>query len=49
MKEAMAVLGTVVGIIIVFTLLSGGRLTLGTNPAGPVFQFGFQGPQYRGG
>lgn len=48
MKEAIAVGGGLVGVIIAFTLLAGGRLSLGTSPQGPAASFGFQGPQYRG-
>lgn len=48
MKEAMAVMGAVVATIIVFTILSGGNLNLGTSGQGPFFNFGFKGPQNRG-
>lgn len=45
MKEAVAVLGAVVGTIVLFTLLAGGNLHLGTAPQGPFFNLGFKGPQ----
>lgn len=45
----MAVMGGFVAVIVVFTLLSGGKLGLGTSQSGPFAQFGFQGPQYKGG
>jgi hypothetical protein len=47
-KEALAVAGGLVAVIVVFTLLGGGRLDLGTSPQGPYATFGFQGPQFRG-
>ena len=47
MKEGIAVLGVLVGIVVGFTILSGGNLNLGTSPAGPFFNFGFKGPQSR--
>ena len=47
MKEATAVFGAVVAVIVVFTILSGGNLNLGTSPSGPYFNFGFRGPQNR--
>lgn len=46
-KEAVAVLGALVGIVIFLTLISGGKLQLGTSPSGPFFNVGFAGPQYR--
>lgn len=49
MKEAIAVLGALVGVIIAFTLLAGGKLGLGTSAQGPYISAGFQGPQYSGG
>lgn len=45
MKEATAVFGAVVAVIIVFTLLAGGNFSLGTAPGGPYLNFGFKGPQ----
>ena len=47
MKEAAAVAGGFIAVIVLFTLLAGGQLTLGTGPQGPVAQFGFRGPQAR--
>lgn len=44
-KEALAVLGSLVGLIIVLTLVSGGKLNLGTSPNGPFFGLGYAGPQ----
>lgn len=43
----MAVMGGFVAVIVVFTLLSGGKLGLGTSSTGPYASFGFQGPQSR--
>lgn len=48
MKEAAAVAGGFVAVIVMFTLLSGGKLNLGTSPQGPFAQFGFAGPSFRG-
>lgn len=48
MKEAAAVAGGFVAVIVIFTLLSGGKLSLGTSAAGPFANFGFTGPQSRG-
>lgn len=48
MKEAAAVAGGFVAVIVIFTLLGGGKLNLGTSPQGPFAQFGFAGPQNRG-
>jgi len=45
MKEAAAVFGAVIGVIVIFTLMSGGNLNLGTSSSGPFFNFGFKGPQ----
>lgn len=45
MKEAAAIFGAVIAVIVVFTVLSGGNLNLGTSPGGPFFNFGFKGPQ----
>jgi hypothetical protein len=47
-REAAAVAGGFVAVIFLFTLLSGGKLSLGTSPQGPFAQFGFSGPQSRG-
>lgn len=48
MKEAAAVAGGFVAIIVIFTLLAGGKLNLGTDPSGgPYAQFGFTGPRNR--
>jgi hypothetical protein len=44
-KEALVVLGSLVGLIIALTLISGGSLNLGTSPAGPIFNLGYKGPQ----
>ena len=41
----MAVMGGFVAVIVVFTLLSGGKLNLGTSTSGPFASFGFTGPQ----
>jgi hypothetical protein len=46
-KEAAAVMGGFVAVIVVFTLLAGGKLNLGTSTQGPFAQFGFTGPQNR--
>jgi hypothetical protein len=46
-KEAIAIVGSLVGVIIVLTLVAGGDLHLGTSPAGPFFNLGFKGPQSR--
>lgn len=48
MKEAAAVAGGFVAVIVIFTLLGGGKLSLGTSDRGPFASFGFQGPQFRG-
>lgn len=48
MKEAMAVAGGFVAVIVIFTLLSGGNIGLGTSTSGPYATFGFRGPQNRG-
>lgn len=48
MKEAVAVMGGFVAVIVVFTILSGGKLQLGTSGTGPYANFGFAGPQFRG-
>lgn len=47
MKEAAAVAGGFVAVIVVFTLLAGGKLDLGTSTQGPFAAFGFSGPQHR--
>ena len=44
MKEAMAVFGALIGAVVVLTLLTGGKFSLGTSPAGPNFSVGFAGP-----
>ena len=44
-KEALVVLGSLVGLIIALTLISGGSLNLGTSPADPTFSLGYKGPQ----
>lgn len=46
-KEVMAVLGGLVATIIVFTVLAGGNIALGTSGQGPYANFGFRGPQNR--
>lgn len=43
----MAVLGALVATVVVFTMLAGGNLGLGTSPQGPYFNLGFKGPQNR--
>jgi hypothetical protein len=43
-KEAVAVLGSLIGMIIVLTLISHGTLNLGTSPAGPFFGLGYKAP-----
>lgn len=48
MREAVAVAGGFVAVIVLFTILSGGKLDLGTSPTGPFAAFGFTGPQSRG-
>lgn len=45
MREAIAVLGAVVGTIVLFTVLAGGNLQLGTAATGPFFNLGFKGPK----
>jgi hypothetical protein len=44
-REALAVIGTLVGLIIFLTLVSGGTINLGTSPQGPFFGLGYKGPQ----
>jgi hypothetical protein len=46
-REAAAVAGGFVAIIVLFTLLSGGKLSLGTSSTGPFANFGFTGPVAR--
>jgi len=46
-KEAVVILGSLIGIIIALTLISGGTLNLGTSPQGPFFGLGYKGPQAR--
>ena len=48
MREAVAVMAGFVAVIVVFTLLSGGKLNLGTSTSGPYANFGFAGPQNKG-
>lgn len=48
MREAAVVAGGFVAVIVLFTVLSGGKLDLGTSSSGPFANFGFQGPQFRG-
>lgn len=45
MKTTLAVLSAIVGIVVVVTLLTGGRLAFGAGPTGPSFSLGFKGPQ----
>ena len=47
MKEAAVIAGGFVAVIVVFTILAGGRLSLGTSASGPYANFGFTGPQNR--
>ena len=47
MREAAAVAGGFVAVIVLFTLLAGGKLSLGTSSTGPYASFGFSGPQSR--
>jgi hypothetical protein len=47
-REAVAVAGGFVAVIVIFTLLADGRLSLGTSAQGPFANFGFAGPQNRG-
>ena len=47
MREAAAVAGGFVAVIVVFTLLAGGKLSLGTSDQGPYASFGFTGPRNR--
>lgn len=46
-KEGIAILTALVGIIVLLTLVSGGKINLGTSPSGPFFGLGFSGPQAR--
>lgn len=48
MREAAVVAGGFIAVIVIFTLLAGGKLNLGTSGQGPYAQFGFAGPQFRG-
>lgn len=41
----MAVAGALVGAIVLFTVLSGGNINLGTSSSGPYLNFGFKGPR----
>lgn len=45
MKEALAVVGVLVGTIVAFTILGGGNINLGTSASGPYLNFGFKGPR----
>ena len=47
MREAVVVAGGFVAVIVLFTVLAGGRLNLGTSAQGPYASFGFTGPQVR--
>jgi hypothetical protein len=47
-REAAAIAGGFVLVIVAFTLLGGGKLQLGTSSSGPYASFGFAGPQFRG-
>jgi len=44
MRTAMTVMGALVGAVVLFTLLTGGKFSIGTSPAGPSFAVGFSGP-----
>lgn len=46
-REALTVIGSLVGVIIALTIISGGNFQLATGPAGPSAVFGFTGPQHR--
>jgi hypothetical protein len=46
-REAAAVAAGFVAVIVVFTVLAGGRLSLGTSASGPYANFGFTGPTNR--
>lgn len=48
MREAAVVAGGFIAVIVLFTILSGGKLDLGTSSTGPYANFGFTGPQNRG-
>lgn len=43
-KGALALFGTLVGVIVLLTLVSGGAIQLGTSQQGPYFNLGFKGP-----
>jgi hypothetical protein len=47
MREAAAVAGGFVAVIVLFTILAGGKLSLGTSASGPYANFGFTGPSNR--
>lgn len=47
-KEGLAVLGSIAGIIVLFTFMTGGHISLGTSPTGPELHLGFSGPTYKG-
>jgi hypothetical protein len=42
-KEALAVLGTLVAVVVVVTFLSGGNFSLGTFGGNPYFSLGYKG------
>jgi hypothetical protein len=44
-KDSLAVLGTLIAVVVIFTLISGGNLKLGTSEAGPYFSTAFRGPK----
>lgn len=48
MREAVVVAGGFVAVIVLFTVLGGGKIDLGTSSQGPYANFGFTGPQNRG-
>lgn len=45
-RDVIAIVGAIVATIVVFTLLTGGSLNMGTSPSGPNFSLGYRGPQY---
>jgi hypothetical protein len=47
MKEAVALAGGIVMLILALTLLGNGSFSLGTGAAGPYASFGFKGPYGR--
>jgi hypothetical protein len=44
MGDFTKVFAALVGAVILFTLMTGGKFSLGTSPTGPSFAVGFQGP-----